>query len=108
MDLPDEDTFKRMVKTFVDDAMPRATEDVEKLLNKNRIFIDRTKGIGIMSREEAGCGLSGSRTTVRNSRSRWIAPFPRTVLLSSNIILASAGTAMHRSSSLDCQDPDQH
>src|SRR5688572_22882643 len=53
MDLPDEATFKRMVKTFVDDAMPRATEDVEKLLNKNRIFIDRTKGVGVMTREEA-------------------------------------------------------
>src|SRR3954469_11751815 len=44
MDLPDENIFRRMVKDFVDDAMPRAIEDVEKLLNKNRIFIDRTKG----------------------------------------------------------------
>jgi NADH-quinone oxidoreductase subunit D len=40
--------------------MPRAMEDVEKLLNKNRIFIDRTKGIGTMSREEAiAWSLSG-------------------------------------------------
>src|SRR3954465_638650 len=39
MDLPDEATFKRMVKKFVDDQLPRAAEDVEKLLNKNRIFI---------------------------------------------------------------------
>ncbi|HTW93679.1 MAG TPA: NADH-quinone oxidoreductase subunit D [Tepidisphaeraceae bacterium] len=53
MDLPDEAVFKRMVKDFVDNAMPRAAEDVEKLLNKNRIFIDRTKGVGKMSREEA-------------------------------------------------------
>ncbi len=53
MDLPDEDVFKTMVKGFVDDALPRAIEDVEKLLNKNRIFLDRTKGIGALTREEA-------------------------------------------------------
>ena len=33
--------------------MPKAIEDVEKLLNKNRIFIDRTKGVGALTREEA-------------------------------------------------------
>jgi len=53
MDLPDEAVFRKMVKEFVDDAMPRAVEDVEKLLNKNRIFVDRTKGVGTLSREEA-------------------------------------------------------
>src|SRR5687768_12775418 len=53
MDLPDEGTFKRMVKKFIDEAMPRAMEDVEKLLNKNRIFVDRTKGISPISKEEA-------------------------------------------------------
>jgi NADH-quinone oxidoreductase subunit D len=53
MDLPDEETFKRMVKAFVDDTLPKAMEDVEKLLNKNRIFIDRTKGVGPISRAEA-------------------------------------------------------
>lgn len=53
MDLPDEATFKVMVHNLVDDAMPRAIEDVEKLLNKNRIFLDRTRGVGALSREEA-------------------------------------------------------
>src|SRR3954467_328979 len=53
MDLPDEAVFKSMVKKFVNDQMPRAAEDVAKLLNKNRIFIDRTKGIGTLTREEA-------------------------------------------------------
>jgi len=53
MDLPDEDVFKRMVKDFINNAMPPATEDVEKLLNKNRIFVERTKGIGTLTREEA-------------------------------------------------------
>jgi NADH-quinone oxidoreductase subunit D len=53
MDLPDEAVFKRMVHKFVDDSLPRAMEDVEKLLNKNRIFVDRTKGISPISREDA-------------------------------------------------------
>ena len=60
MDLPDEDVFKRMVKDFVNNAMPKATEDVEKLLNKNRIFVERTQGIGTLTREEAmAWSLSG-------------------------------------------------
>src|ERR1051325_10532315 len=50
-DLPDEATFKRMVKNLIDEALPRASEDVEKLLSKNRIFVDRTKGVGTISRE---------------------------------------------------------
>ncbi|WP_428936782.1 NADH-quinone oxidoreductase subunit D [Fontivita pretiosa] len=53
MDLPDEAVFRAMVHNLIDDALPRAIEDIEKLLNKNRIFIDRTKGIGTMTREEA-------------------------------------------------------
>ncbi len=53
MDLPDEGLFKKMVKSFIDDTAPRAMEDVEKLLNKNRIFVDRTKGVGAISREDA-------------------------------------------------------
>ena len=53
MDLPDEAMFKKMVHNLVDDELPRAMEDVEKLLNKNRIFLDRTQGIGRLTREEA-------------------------------------------------------
>ena len=32
---------------------PKAHADVVRLLNRNRIFIDRTKGIGVLSKEEA-------------------------------------------------------
>jgi len=53
MDLPDEAIFKRMVHNFIDDTLPKSLEDLEKLLNKNRIFIDRTKGIGVMSTADA-------------------------------------------------------
>jgi NADH-quinone oxidoreductase subunit D len=60
MDLPDEDTFKRMVKKFVNEQMPPAAEDVARLLNKNRIFVDRTRGVSPITREEAiAWSLSG-------------------------------------------------
>jgi NADH-quinone oxidoreductase subunit D len=60
MDLPDEETFKKMVKGFIDDKMPKAADDVERLLTKNRIFVDRTQGIGKLTREEAiAWSLSG-------------------------------------------------
>ena len=53
MDLPDEAMFVRMVKSFLNEKMTKATDDVERLLNKNRIFIDRTRGVGAMSRADA-------------------------------------------------------
>lgn len=53
MDLPDEAVFKRMVKSFINEQMPPALDDLEGLLNRNRIFRDRTEGIGVMSRDEA-------------------------------------------------------
>ncbi|MBC8108748.1 MAG: NADH-quinone oxidoreductase subunit D [Anaerolineae bacterium] len=60
MDLPDEAIFKVMVNRFVNEQLPKAIGDVEKLLNKNRIFIDRTKGVGSISKEEAiAWSLSG-------------------------------------------------
>ena len=60
MDLPDEAVFKRMVKKFVNENMKRAYDDVTTLLNKNRIFVDRTKGVGQISREDAiAWSLSG-------------------------------------------------
>jgi len=33
--------------------LPRALADMERLLNRNRIFVDRMKGIGVLSREDA-------------------------------------------------------
>src|SRR5258706_12475708 len=53
MDLPDEDVFKRMVKKFVNDSLPKACEEVDRLLTKNRIFVDRTRGVGALTKEEA-------------------------------------------------------
>jgi NADH-quinone oxidoreductase subunit D len=42
------DLIRLFVKSF-----PKAQADVAKLLNRNKIFIDRTKGIGVLSKEEA-------------------------------------------------------
>jgi len=48
-----------MIRKFIDE-FPEKLLDCEKLLNRNRIFIDRTSGIGFISREDAiDIGLSG-------------------------------------------------
>jgi NADH-quinone oxidoreductase subunit D len=48
-----------MVKKFIDE-FPANLEECEKLLNKNRIFLGRTDGIGVISREKAiDLGLTG-------------------------------------------------
>ncbi len=52
-DLPDEEVFKRMVKTFLRDELSGAMRDVEGLLNRNRIFVDRTQNIGVLSKQDA-------------------------------------------------------
>jgi NADH-quinone oxidoreductase subunit D len=59
-DIPDDEVFKRMVRSFVDEKLPPAIADIEGLLNRNRIFRDRTEGIGIISRDDAiAWSLSG-------------------------------------------------
>jgi NADH-quinone oxidoreductase subunit D len=40
--------IRDFVKTF-----PKAHADIVRLLNRNRIFVDRTKGIGVLTKEEA-------------------------------------------------------
>jgi NADH-quinone oxidoreductase subunit D len=34
-------------------SFPKTLDDMERLLNRNRIFVDRTKGVGVLTREEA-------------------------------------------------------
>jgi NADH-quinone oxidoreductase subunit D len=52
-DIPDDEVFKRMVRHFIDERLPSAMKDIETLLNRNRIFIDRVQGVGIVTEEEA-------------------------------------------------------
>lgn len=47
-----DDDWVRMVRDFVK-QYPKAHADVVRLLNRNRIFVERTKGIGVLSKEEA-------------------------------------------------------
>ena len=42
------------------DQLPKAIDEVEKLLTRNRIFLDRTEGIGAISKEQAiAYGITG-------------------------------------------------
>jgi NADH-quinone oxidoreductase subunit D len=47
-----DETWIDMVMAFVRD-FPKAWNDIVRLLNRNRIFIERTKDIGVLSKEEA-------------------------------------------------------
>jgi NADH-quinone oxidoreductase subunit D len=47
-----DDVFIEKVRDFIKD-FPKTHADIVRLLNRNRIFIERTKGIGVLSREEA-------------------------------------------------------
>ena len=40
------------IRTFLK-TFPKTLEDMERLLNRNRIFVDRTKGVGVLTKEEA-------------------------------------------------------
>ena len=40
--------IRAFVRTF-----PKTLDDMERLLNRNRIFVDRTKGVGVLSKEDA-------------------------------------------------------
>ncbi len=56
-DLPEG--FPAKVKNFIDSFCP-ALQEIDQLLTRNRIFIDRTKDIGVISKEDAiAYGLSG-------------------------------------------------
>ena len=49
------DKIRNFCKSF-----PKALADVERLLNRNKIFIDRTKGVGVLTKAEAiNRGVSG-------------------------------------------------
>lgn len=59
-DLPDEEVFKRMVKNLIHKEVDTAIKDLENLVKRNRIFLDRTRGIGTLTKDEAiAWSLSG-------------------------------------------------
>ena len=40
------------IRSFVK-SFPKTLDDMERLLNRNRIFVDRVKGVGVLTKEEA-------------------------------------------------------
>jgi NADH-quinone oxidoreductase subunit D len=52
-DLPDEQVFQNKVGKFLEENLDPAIADLEGLLNNNRIFIERTSGVGAISHDEA-------------------------------------------------------
>ena len=59
-DIPDDEVFRRMVRNFIDVRLPKAIKDMESLLKRNRIFVDRIQGVGEINRDEAiAWGLTG-------------------------------------------------
>ena len=40
------------IRTFVK-TFPKTLDDMERLLTRNRIFVDRTKGVGVLTKDEA-------------------------------------------------------
>jgi NADH-quinone oxidoreductase subunit D len=57
LDLPDD--FEEKIRNFLK-AFPKTLAEVDKLLTRNRIWIDRTKGVACISAEDAvDLGLTG-------------------------------------------------
>lgn len=56
-DLPckdnNDETFRTLVKKLIREEVPQAVKDLEGLLNRNRIFIDRVKGVGVLTKDDA-------------------------------------------------------
>jgi NADH-quinone oxidoreductase subunit D len=46
-----DDTI-RLIRVFLD-SFPKVHADVVRLLNRNKIFLDRTRGIGVLTKDEA-------------------------------------------------------
>lgn len=47
------DEWVEKIRKFIRDDFPKAHADIVRLLNRNKIFLDRTRGIGVLTREEA-------------------------------------------------------
>ena len=57
--LVDDQGFLPQLKTFLKELLPHL-EEMENLLSRNKIFVDRTRDMGVISREDAiAYGLTG-------------------------------------------------
>ena len=68
-DLPASGDFEKRVREFIK-VFPSKVQDYENLLTKNKLWLQRTVGIGTISPEEAiNCGLSGP--IIRGCGEKW-------------------------------------
>lgn len=95
-DIPD--TFIPRLKKFVEE-FPKAIDEVSALLTSNRIWIDRTKGVGVLSKEEAlkysvtGPCLRASGVDVDLRRDR---PYCAYSEVDFDVVIASGGDVYDR------------
>src|SRR5260370_19895639 len=93
-----DDTWVTMVRRFVKD-FPKTYADLVRLLNRNRIFIDRTCGIGVLSREDA-INLSATGPIARASGVvrdlRKDEPYPAYQDFDFQVVCATGGGAYSR------------
>jgi NADH-quinone oxidoreductase subunit D len=52
-DIADDEVFRRMIRSFIDDRLLKGIKDMEVLLKRNRIFMDRLGGVGTISTQDA-------------------------------------------------------
>ncbi len=52
-EIPDDEVFVTMIHNFLDQRLPRAIKDLETLVKRNRIFIDRVQNVGVVTHDEA-------------------------------------------------------
>ncbi len=53
LEIPDDEVFRKMIRNFIDERLPKAINDLEVLVKRNRIFIDRLANVGVVTHDEA-------------------------------------------------------
>lgn len=87
-----------MIRAFVKEV-PRAFDDMDRLLLRNRIFHDRTKGVGVLSKEEAinrGCSGPIARASGVTRDLRKDEPYLAYADFDFNVICATSGDCFGR------------
>jgi NADH-quinone oxidoreductase subunit D len=87
-----------MIRDFLR-RIPKTFDDMERLLNRNRIFVDRTRGIGVLSRCEAinrGCSGPVARASGVSRDLRKDEPYSAYADLDFNVCCATAGDCYAR------------
>ena len=90
--------FIGQVRAFVRD-FPKVHSDICRLLNRNRIFVERTKGIGVLSKEAAiNCSATGpiARASGVTRDLRKDEPYLAYADFDFNVICSTAGDCFHR------------